>query len=242
MIGTAFFIAASLVCEREDTLLEHGARDEKRVALTFDACSSGHYAFDQQVYDTLDRMRVRATMFLGGEWTEKNPRNARMLAANPLFEIGNHGYHHPHLKKLDDQSVGREIAWGQLTIYRELGLWPRLFRAPYGEIDKRVLSVAKKIDAVMVQYDLPSGDPDPSLKADKIVRWVVDTAKPGSIVVFHINKNGVKTAETLPRVVNELRAKGYELVTVSELLGEPITFNDGATCEDPDGVSPSQNE
>jgi len=76
-------------------------------------------------------------------------------------------------------------------------------------------------------------DPDPNLKPDKIVRWVVDSAKPGSIVVFHMNKNGVHTKNTLPRVVRELRAKGFELVTVSELLGEPVTFTDGAYCEDP---------
>jgi peptidoglycan-N-acetylglucosamine deacetylase len=223
---------SSLVCEREDTLLEHGPRDAKRVALTFDACSSGEYRFDREVYDVLDTMRVRATIFLGGEWTEKNPRWSRMIAANPLFEVATHGYHHPHLPKLDDFTIAKEIAWGQQTVYRELGVWPHLFRAPYGEVSPRVLAVAKRMGAVMVQFDLPSGDPDPLLKPDKIVRWVVDSAQPGSIVVFHVNKNGLHTKETLPRVVRELRAKGFELVTVSELLGEPVTFTDGAYCED----------
>ncbi len=231
-------LQAALACEPENTLLEHGPRDYKRVALTFDACSSGQHRFDNDVYDVLDSLRVRATIFLGGAWTEKNPRWARMIASNPLFEVANHGYHHPHLSRLDEALVAREIVWGQQAIYRELGIWPHLFRAPYGEINDRVLAVAKRQGVTLVQFDLPSGDPDPLLKPDWIVRWVVGKVQPGSIVVFHVNKNGVRTRETLPRVVRELRAKGYELVTVSELLGQPVTFTDGAYCDDPETYKP----
>ncbi len=220
-------------CEAPDTLLEHETREYKRVALTFDACSSGDFRFDREVYDVLDSMRVRATIFLGGQWVQKNRRVAHMIAANPLFEVATHGYHHPHLRTLKDEQIAWEIQHGQRAVFDELSVFPHLFRAPYGEIDARVLSVAKRVDVTMVQYDLPSGDPDPALKPDKIVRWVVDNSKGGSIVVFHINKNGVHTKETLPKVVSDLRAKGYELVTVSELRGEPVTFTDGAFSYDP---------
>jgi peptidoglycan/xylan/chitin deacetylase (PgdA/CDA1 family) len=225
--------AAALVCEPETTLLEHETREYKRVALTFDACSSGEYRFDREVYDVLDGMQARATIFLGGEWVEKNRRVAHMIAANPLFELATHGYHHPHLRTLPDEKIAWEIQQGQRAVFEELGIFTRLFRAPYGEIDARVLAVAKRVGVTMVQYDLPSGDPDPALKPDKIVRWVVDNVQGGSIVVFHINKNGVHTKETLPKVVSELRAKGFELVTVSELRGEPVTFTDGAYSYDP---------
>ena len=225
--------ATAMRCEAPDTLLENATREYKRVALTFDACSSGEYRFDREVYDVLDSMRVRATIFLGGEWVEKNRRTAHMIAANPLFEVATHGYHHPHLPKLSDAEVAWEIAQGQAAVFRELSVFPRLFRAPFGEINARVLAVAKQQGVTMVQYDLPSGDPDPLLKPDKIVRWVVDNARGGSIVVFHINKNGVHTRHTLPKVVAELRSKGFELVTVSELRDQPVTFTDGAYSYDP---------
>lgn len=234
--------AAAAQCEEPTTLLEHETRSYKRVALTFDACSSGDYRFDREVYDVLADMRVRATIFLGGEWIEKNRRTAHMIAANPLLEVATHGYHHPHLRTLKDEQVAWEIREGQRAVFNELSIWPRLFRAPYGEIDARVLAVAKRVGVTMVQYDLPSGDPDPTLKADKIVRWVVDNSLGGSIVVFHINKNGHHTKETLPKVVAELRAKGYELVTVSELRGEPITFTDGAYSYDPIVEQPTPSD
>ncbi len=231
-------------CEPPDTLLEHTGREIKRVALTFDACSSGTYRFDEKVYGTLVDMRVRATIFLGGEWIQKNRRTAHMIAANPLLEVANHGYHHPHLPTLSDHDVEWEIREGQAVAFKELSVFPRLFRAPYGEINQRVLAVAKRAQVTMVQYDLPSGDPDPNLKADKIVRWVIDGSQGGSIVVFHINMNGHTTPETLPQVVSGLRAKGFELVTVSELLGQPVTFTDGAFSYDPivEQVAPIQEQ
>ena len=69
-----------------------------------------------------------------------------------------------------------------------------------------------------VQYSLASGDPDETFTKAVLVPWVVGSARPGSIVVMHINGNGHHTAEALPEVVAQLRAKGYELVTVSELM------------------------
>ena len=44
------------------------------------------------------------------------------------------------------------------------------------------------------------------------------SVRPGSIVLFHANGRGLKTAETLPTIVQQLRARGYEFVTVGELL------------------------
>jgi peptidoglycan/xylan/chitin deacetylase (PgdA/CDA1 family) len=212
------------------TALEHGQRDEKRVAITFDLCSAGKYLFDEDVYASVERLRVPATIFIGGVWAEKNPALARRIAADPLLEVASHSYHHPHLTELNASELDEEFAKSQQAIFKVTGVWPHLLRAPYGEIDAHVLDAAARHGLTIVQYDLPSGDPDPALKADKIVRWVVDSAKGGSVIVMHINQNGVHTAETFPRIVHELRRKGFELVTVSQLLGEPNTFTNGAAC------------
>ncbi len=222
--------ASANLCEPEPPAIEHGARDERRVALTFDACSTKLDLLDESVYGTLEKLSVRATIFIGGEWAERRPELARRIAANPLLEVASHCYNHPHLTKLNDEELVGELRKSQWAIFNTTGIWPHLLRAPYGEINPHVVETADRLGLRIVQYDLPSGDPDPRLKPDKIVRWVVDTAKDGSVVVMHINGNGVHTAEVLPKVVRELRRKNFELVTVSELLNEPDTFTDGAAC------------
>jgi peptidoglycan/xylan/chitin deacetylase (PgdA/CDA1 family) len=100
------------------------------------------------------------------------------------------------------------------------GKTPRYFRPPYGEVDARVATLAAGAGLVTIQYDVASGDPDPNLSAGALVRGVLGQAKGGSIVVFHMNKNGVHTAEALPEIIDGLRKKGFELVTVGELLQE----------------------
>lgn len=220
---------ASQSC-RVGALLEHGPRTDKRVAITFDACSAGQYLFDEEVYRALEEMRVKSTIFVGGEWAERNPKLARRMAGNPLVEIASHSYHHPHLPTMTERQLWEEMRRGQYALWHVTGVFPRLMRAPFGEIDERVLWVSRELGLKMVQYDLPSGDPDPHLKPDKIVSWVVEQTKPGSIVVMHINRNGVHTAETFPEIVYQLRARGYEMVTVSDLLGLDSEFTDGASC------------
>jgi peptidoglycan/xylan/chitin deacetylase (PgdA/CDA1 family) len=71
---------------------------------------------------------------------------------------------------------------------------------------------------VTIQYDLASGDPDPDLSVKGIVRVVLRDAQVGSIIVFHMNRKGVHTAEVLPEVIQGLRQRGFTFVTVGELL------------------------
>lgn len=71
-----------------------------------------------------------------------------------------------------------------------------------------------------MEYDLPSGDPGAHVSARALARWVLSQARPGSIVVMHINHPRFPTAEALPAIVAGLRARGFELVTVGELLRE----------------------
>lgn len=205
---------------RSAPIIEHGPRDAKRIALTFDACPTSHGddEYDEGVIEVLEREQVPATLFMSGRWVEKNEAIARLLASQPRFEIANHGYWHSHLPEKDDDRVRGELAHTQWIIRNVTGKRPKYFRAPFGEVDERVANFASKAGLATIQYDVASGDPDPALSAERIVRGVVGSARNGSIVVFHMNGNGVHTAEVLPVVIKELRGKGYELVTVGELL------------------------
>jgi len=215
------FSAVSAFAENSDLIIEHGPRDSKKVALTFDACPTSHPdEYDRQVIEVLVREKVPATLFMSGRWVEKNSEKAKELAAQPLFEIGNHAYWHPHMTEKDDERVLREFNRTQAVIKKVTGKRPKYFRPPFGEVDERVAKIAAQAGLTVIQYDIASGDPDPGLAPKKIARAVIDEAKGGSIIVFHMNRNGVHTAEVLPEVIHGLRQKGLELVTVGELLGK----------------------
>lgn len=203
----------------ESKIIEHGPRGSHKVALTFDACPTGRDdEYDEKVIEVLLREKVPATLFMSGRWVEKNAAAAKSLAENPLFEIANHAFWHPHMLQKDDDRVVRELRRTQEIIEKTTGKRPTYFRPPFGEVDDRLARLAAEAGLVTIQYDIASGDPDPGLSAKRIVRGVVGEAQGGSIVIFHMNRNGRRTAEALPEVVKQLREKGFELVTVGELL------------------------
>lgn len=204
-------------------VIHYGVRSEKRIALTFDACSSINQSqLDNKLVQVLIEHEVPATLFMGGKWVEDQPEAARQLAANPLFEIANHGFHHRHLTRLDRASVKQELQRAQDAIASITGVRPRFFRAPYGEYDSKLVKVAASLGLTTIQYDLASGDPDKRATAKRLSRYVLHNVKGGSIVVMHINQRGWHTAEALPTIIRDLRAQGYTFVTVSDLLNAPF--------------------
>jgi peptidoglycan-N-acetylglucosamine deacetylase len=70
-----------------------------------------------------------------------------------------------------------------------------------------------------VTWDVVSGDPSARTTKDGMIKRVVGKVRAGSIVVFHINGRGHKTAEALPEIVRDLRDRGFRFVQVSELIG-----------------------
>jgi peptidoglycan/xylan/chitin deacetylase (PgdA/CDA1 family) len=200
-------------------IIEHGPRDSKKVALTFDACpTSKDDEYDERVIEVLIREKVPATLFMSGRWVEKNEDRAKFLAGQPQFEIANHAFWHPHMLEKDDERIVRELKRTQAIIKKITGKRPKYFRPPFGEVDERLAKLASQAGLVTVQYDIASGDPDPGLSIKKICRSVVQGVKGGSIVVFHMNENGLRTAEALPEIIKFLREKGFKLVTVGEML------------------------
>lgn len=199
---------------------EHGARGQKKIALTFDACTTTREQepYDPRITAELEAMHVPATIFVGGGWAVREELALVELARDPLFEIGNHTFTHPHLTRLTDAQIRDELLRTQVEVANVTGRVPTLFRPPYGEYDAHVLRVAAEMGLTTVEYDLASGDPDAHATKESLVNWVLREARPGSIIVMHINHRRFHTAEALPEIVAGLRQRGFELVTVGELL------------------------
>ncbi len=204
-------------------VIYNGPRSEKRIAITFDACSFIHASkVDKKLVEILVDNHVPATLFLGGKWVLDQPKEARYLASIPFFEIANHSFHHPHLTRMSAAAIRHELKAAQDAIESVTGVRPRYFRAPYGEYDNTLVRIAASLGLTTIQFDLASGDPDKHITAARLSRWVIHKARGGSIVVMHINTHGWHTAEALPTIIKTLRERGYHFVTISELLNEPF--------------------
>jgi len=156
---------------------------------------------------------------MGGLWAQAHPREAALLGEEPDFEIGNHSETHAHFTRLSKAAARSEVLVAQRAIERAAGRTPRVFRFPYEERPPGAVRVVASCGLIPIAEDVISGDPDSGVSAGELVRHVLASAKSGSIVIMHANGNGKHTAQALPRIIAGLRARGFELVTVSELLG-----------------------
>jgi peptidoglycan/xylan/chitin deacetylase (PgdA/CDA1 family) len=145
----------------------------------------------------------------------------RVLAEIPLFEIANHSYIHPHMTEVPPDRQREELLWTQQILLSLTGKLPRFFRPPYGEVNEELADVAAQSGLHTVEYDFASGDPDKHITRERLVAWVLAKARPGSIIVMHMNRRGWHTAEALPDIISGLRAKGMVLSTVGEMVGPP---------------------
>jgi peptidoglycan-N-acetylglucosamine deacetylase len=192
---------------------------EQAIAITFDACATRNksYGFDRPIFELLKRERIPATIFVAGRWVEGHPEEMAELAREPLIEFGDHSYEHPHMSNMPAARIEAEIDQTAAALAK-YGKRAVAFRPPFGEWSRRLIDVVQGKQLPTVTWDVVSGDPSARTTAAGMIKSVVSKARPGSIVVFHINGRGHKTAEALPVIVRELRERGFRFVQVSELI------------------------
>ena len=193
-----------------------GGVDEKKVALTFD--DGPHPEHTRQIISILEEYSVKATFFVIGKNAEEYPEIVKEEAENG-YEIGNHTYTHPKIPKLSPSSLENEIEKGENTLFDITGERPVIFRPPGGFCNKDVGSVASKKNYSIILWTIDTRDWEvPSTK--KIINTVKENLRPGAIILFHDYVFGESnTPEALRTIVPYILSEGYELVTVSELLG-----------------------
>lgn len=188
-------------------------RDDGKVALSFDAswgCSG-----TEKILATLSEYGVKANYFLVNLWVNKYPELTKKLADSGIIEIGMHSATHPDMKKLSRSEIAEEISSNLAAIKRVTGVVPTLFRAPYGSYSDAVIEVAGENGAYVIQWDVDSLDWK-NLSASEIAKRVLGGVKSGSIILMH--NDGKHTPEALPIILEGLKAKGLEPVTISELI------------------------
>jgi len=148
----------------------HGDRSKPYVALTFDLCQKPELPawFDQGIYDVLTKYNVPATFFMGGDWMRTHVDETLLLASNPKFELGNHSWSHPDLPGLSEEIISKEIVTTQNMLYQLTGRQAKLFRLPAGLYDDLTLSVIAWNGLYTIQWDVETGDPDPTIDAERM--------------------------------------------------------------------------
>jgi len=131
------------------------------------------------------------------------------------FEVAGHSWNHPELTRLTNDEIKYHIIGPHDRIESVIGPTPRIFRAPFGATNDRVLRIAREAGFALIGWSVDPRDWE-LRDAQEVTRNVLQDSRDGSIVVLHdIHKT---TAQAMERVVPKLVEQGYQLVTVSELF------------------------
>lgn len=203
-----------------DVITFFDSHDEKKVALTFDACETKTPShFDPVILDYLIQNKVPATFFVSAKFAIRNPERLSEVSSYPFIEIENHSYHHyTHMESLSKERVIDEIQSTQDIIEKITKIKTKYFRFPAGNYDKKTLDTVEGMGYKVVHWSFASGDPDKSISAESIIKWVSSATKPGSILIFHINGRGYTTPKTLPVIVEKLKERGFRFVRLDDVL------------------------
>ena len=183
------------------------SRSDKRIALTIDAAWEDDKT--DFILDTLKEYDIKATFFLCGFWV-------------------NDSLTHPHMSKLSPEQMKSELSQFDNLLEPIIGRRTKLFRAPYGEYDDRVIKTVREAGYEVIQWNIDTVDWKPERSAQTILDTVLPKLSDGSIILCH--NNGYKIEQYLPTLIESALAQGYSFVTVSDLL------LDGETLIDVNGV------
>ena len=194
--------------------------DGPYIAMTFDDGPSA--ALTPKLLDLLATHHIKATFFVIGENVAEHPEIVAR-AAREGHEIASHSWSHPNFAKMSQESVRSQLQRTDDAIKSAIGKSPTLLRPPYGSIterEKRWIHDEFGYDIVLWDVDpLDWKRPGPAVVRNRILK----ETRPGSIVLSHDIHPG--TVEAMPSTFDELEAKGFKFVTVSELLAmaSPVT-------------------
>lgn len=194
--------------------ITNGRGREKLVALTFD---DGPGPLTKQFLSTLNRLGVKATFYVQGGLVAQYPKEMKAMVAHG-HEVGIHTWNHPPLTTLYGDALTSQVYDTRDVIREYAGVDPGTMRPPYGDINDRVMRELAPARLVQVLWDVDTNDWR-GHSSSTIVDHVLANATAGSIVLMHDGGTTRQaTLASIEPIVNGLRAKGVEFVTVEELL------------------------
>lgn len=192
----------------EQELMEQ-SQAHPEVALTFDDGPSPKYT--PLLLDGLKERNVRATFFLLGQNVKENQELVQRMQAEGHL-LGNHTYNHVQLNKIPETTARQEILKTNNEIYEATGKYPEYMRPPYGAWKK---NMELCVEMLPVFWDIDTLDWK-SQNVDAILKAAGEEPEDGSIILMHDEYQTSVEAALL--LIDRLKEKGYEFVTVDELI------------------------
>src|ERR1700704_3730867 len=211
--------------------------DGPYIAMTFDDGPSA--TLTPKLLDLLAAHHIKATFFVIGENVAEHAEIVAR-AAREGHEVGNHSWSHPNFGKMSDKSIRREMRRTDDVIKETIGTRPTLMRPPYGSLSSRQKRlIHDEFGYQIILWDVAPLDwkrPGPTVVCNRILK----ETRPGSIVLSHDIHPG--TIEAMPSTFDQLEAKGFKFVTVSELIrmarSEPSKPSPSERANVPATISP----
>ncbi|WP_233080294.1 polysaccharide deacetylase family protein [Rheinheimera soli] len=199
------------------TLVDKVDTEQKLVALTFDDGPTPQYTAG--ILQLLELYQVKATFFVTGAETQRYMTQAKQIVAAG-HQLGNHSWFHNRMLLMSLDDISREIEGTDQQI-REAGFQGDiLFRPPYGKKLLMLPWYLASTNRTNIMWDIaPETFDQDSEDPQSMATEVLEQVEPGSIVLLHLMyKNREASRTALPIIIKGLKAKGYRMVTVSELL------------------------
>lgn len=225
VIVAAFFTAGIIYVERsqvtvfspstEASAIYKAETSDKKIALTFNISWGEEKAIP--ILDILKEKGIsNATFFLSASWAERHPDIVERIVKDG-HEIGNHGYRYENYPQWEDDKIRKDIQRAHNTLYELTNKPTKLLRPPNGNFDKRVLKIAETQKYMLIHWSVDSKDyTNPGV--EQIISNVIDHVTGGDIILFHASDRVKQTHKALPTIIESLKKKDYEFVTVTELL------------------------
>ena len=205
------------------TLFRAGGGSGHRVVLTFDDGPDPEWT--PKILDILKAYRVKATFFILGREAEDHAELVRRIAEEG-HEIGNHSFLHPNLAEVSDARIRLELNATQRLIESLTGHSTTLFRPPYDAdsspsdlAELEPIRVAQSLGYLTVLENIDPCDwQRPGV--DNILQRIKDQRPRGTIILLHDGGgNRAQTVAALPRLLDYLKERGDQVVSVADLLG-----------------------
>jgi peptidoglycan/xylan/chitin deacetylase (PgdA/CDA1 family) len=187
---------------------------DKCVAFTFD---DGPGPFTDRLLQILRDNDAKATFFLIGNKVAANPAGAKRIV-DAGMEVGNHTWEHPNITTIPPEDVPAQLSKASDAIKAATGQTPKIWRPAGGLTDDAVNKVAAQQGLACILWDVIPFDwiNDANIAATRYM--LMSQIKPGSVVLFHDTYSS--TVDLVYQFLPVLKANGYRLVTVTQMLGQ----------------------
>lgn len=201
--------------------------EEKIAVITLDACGGKKgNGYDRELIEFLRENKIPASLFMTGLWIDANPEIVKELAADPLFDIENHGLTHKPASVNGAKIYGRrgtkspgeladEIELNAIKIEKITGRRPLFYRPGTAYFDDVAVKIVYDLNQIPMNFSIVSGDAA-GFKPEKIERRIISGIKNGSVIIGHMNRPGKNLYPAMKTSLIQLKKTGYRFVKLRD--------------------------